>query len=104
MIFEHLSISVHGQTVQIYNKLPPPPSFHIVQTDIQTESMVEGRTIPSSTCAKINVESTIFDFGFSKKFDLSLLSTLGQVLDRCRAFDLFVSVDAQSSTFQSFRS
>jgi hypothetical protein len=26
-----------------------------------------------------------------------------KVLDRCRAFDLFVSVDAQSLTFHSFR-
>jgi hypothetical protein len=45
----------------------------------------------------------IFDFGFSKKFDLSLLSTLGWVIDRCQVFDLFASADAQSSTFHSFR-
>ncbi len=33
-------------------------------------------------------------FGFSKKYDLSLLSIEGRVLDRCRAFDRLVSVDA----------
>ncbi len=64
--------------------------------------MVEGRTVRSSTCAKIKVEGMIFGFGFSKKFDLSLLSTLGRVLDGCRAFDLFAGVDAQSLTFHSF--
>jgi hypothetical protein len=43
---------------------------------------------------KIAVEGKIFAFGFSKKFDLSLLSIECQVLDRCRAFDRLVSVDA----------
>ncbi len=43
---------------------------------------------------KIAVEGTIFAFGFSKKYDLSLLLIEGRVLDRCRAFDRLVSVDA----------
>jgi hypothetical protein len=43
---------------------------------------------------KIAVEETIFAFGFSKKYDLSLLSIKGRVLGRCRAFDQLVSVDA----------
>ncbi len=34
--------------------------------------MVEGRTVWSTTCVKIEVEGMIFDFGFSKKFDISL--------------------------------
>ncbi len=42
----------------------------------------------------IAVEGTIFAFGFSKNYDLSLLSIEGGVLDRCRAFDRLVSVDA----------
>jgi hypothetical protein len=66
--------------------------------------IVEGRTVRSSNSAKIKVEGTIFDFSFSKKFDISLLPTLGQVLDRFQAFNLFASVDAQSSTFHSFQS
>jgi hypothetical protein len=33
----------------------------------------------------------------------SSLSTLGRVLDQCRAFNIFASVDAHSSTFHSFR-
>ncbi len=37
---------------------------------------------------------TIFAFGFSKKYDLSLLSLEGQVLDRCPAFNQLASVDA----------
>jgi hypothetical protein len=38
--------------------------------------MVEGRTVRSKTGANIEAEKgTIFDFGFSKKFDISLLST-----------------------------
>jgi hypothetical protein len=41
------------------------------------------------------VEGTIFAFGFSKKYDLSLLFIEGWVLDQCRAFDRLVSVDAQ---------
>jgi hypothetical protein len=65
---------------------------------------VEGRTVRSTTCARIEVEGTILDFGFLKKFfDISLLSTYGRVLYRCQAFDLFASVDAQSLTFHSFR-
>ncbi len=43
---------------------------------------------------KIAVEGTIFAFDFSKKYDLSLLSIGCRVLDRCRAFDRLVSVDA----------
>ncbi len=43
---------------------------------------------------KIAVEGMIFDFGFSKKYDLSLLSIEGWVLDWCRAFDGLASVDA----------
>jgi hypothetical protein len=42
----------------------------------------------------IAVEGTIFAFGFLKKYDLSLLSIEGRVLDRCRAFDRLASVDA----------
>jgi hypothetical protein len=38
----------------------------------------------------IEVERTIFAFKFSKKYDLSLLSIEGRVLDRCR----LASVDA----------
>jgi hypothetical protein len=36
----------------------------------------------------------IFAFGLSKKYDLSLLSIEGRVLDRCRAFDPLACVDA----------
>jgi hypothetical protein len=42
----------------------------------------------------IAVEGTIFAFGFSKNYDLSLLSIEGRVLDRYRAFDRLASVDA----------
>jgi hypothetical protein len=42
----------------------------------------------------IVVEGTIFAFGFLKKYNLSLLSMEGRVLDRCRAFDRLVSVDS----------
>jgi hypothetical protein len=42
----------------------------------------------------IAVGGTIFAFGFSKKYDLSLLSIEGLVLDLCRAFDRLASVDA----------
>jgi hypothetical protein len=52
-----------------------PPPFPPPQ-----QLMVEGRTVRSMTCAKIEVEGTIFDFGFLKKLDISLLST-GWVLD-----------------------
>ncbi len=37
------------------------------------------------------------------KFDISLLSILGQVLGRCWAFNLFESFEAQSLTFHSFQ-
>jgi hypothetical protein len=40
------------------------------------------------------VEDTISAFDFSKKYDLSILSIEGRVLDQCRAFDQLVSVDA----------
>jgi hypothetical protein len=36
---------------------------------------------------KIEVEGTIFDFDFSKKYDLSLLLVEGWEFDQCRAFD-----------------
>ncbi len=42
----------------------------------------------------IEVEGTIFAIKFSKKYDLSLLSIEGWVLDRFRAFDRLTSVDA----------
>jgi len=42
----------------------------------------------------IAIEGTIFAFGSSKKYDLSLLPTSGRVFDHCRVFDLFASVDA----------
>jgi hypothetical protein len=42
----------------------------------------------------IAVEGTIFAFGFSKKYDLSLLSIESRVLDRCRAFERLACVDA----------
>jgi hypothetical protein len=42
----------------------------------------------------IAVEGTIFAFGFSKQYDLSLLPTTGRVFDRRRAFDRFAIVDA----------
>jgi hypothetical protein len=45
----------------------------------------------------ITVEGTIFAFGFSKKYDLSLLLIEGLVLDRCQAFDRLASVDAHLS-------
>jgi hypothetical protein len=35
----------------------------------------------------------IFAFGLAKKYDLSLLSTEGQVFHQCRAFDRLASVD-----------
>jgi hypothetical protein len=40
------------------------------------------------------VEGTIFACGFSKKYNLSLLSIEDRVLDRCQAFDRLASVDA----------
>ncbi len=43
---------------------------------------------------KIAVEGKIFAFGFLKKYDLSLLSIEGRVLDQCRSFDRLVSVYA----------
>ncbi len=43
---------------------------------------------------KIAVVGTIFAFGFLKKYNLSLLSIEGRALDRCRAIDRLVSVDA----------
>jgi hypothetical protein len=43
---------------------------------------------------KIAVEGTTFAFGFSKKYYLSLLLIKGWLLDRWRAFDRLVSVDA----------
>ncbi len=42
----------------------------------------------------IVVEGMIFASGFSKKYDLSLLSIKGRVLDWCRAFDRLASIDA----------
>jgi hypothetical protein len=48
---------------------------------------------PLKSATKIVVEGTIFAFGFLKKYNLSLLSIEGRVLDRCRAFDRLVSVD-----------
>jgi hypothetical protein len=53
-----------------------------------------GHCLLPSIFGKVEVQGTIFDFAYSKKFDLSLLTTLGRVLDRCRTFDLFASVDA----------
>jgi hypothetical protein len=46
--------------------------FKYTDKDFQ---MVEGRTVRSSTCAKIEIKGTIFDFCILKKFDLSVLST-----------------------------
>jgi hypothetical protein len=43
---------------------------------------------------KIAVEGKIFALGFSKKYDLSLLSIECWELDRCRAFDRLACVDA----------
>jgi hypothetical protein len=42
----------------------------------------------------IEVEGTIFAFGFLKKYDISLLSIECRVLDRSRAFDQLACVDA----------
>jgi hypothetical protein len=42
----------------------------------------------------IKVEGTIFAFGFSKKYDISLLSIECRVLDRFQAFDQLACVDA----------
>jgi hypothetical protein len=42
----------------------------------------------------IAVEGMIFAFGFSKKYDLSLLLIVGWVLDRFRAFERLASVNA----------
>ncbi len=73
MIFEHLRVSVHGQTGQ-----SPPHPLTLYRQIYRQSLMIEGRTVRSSTCAKIEVEDTIFDFGFSKKvwpftlFDLRL--------------------------------
>ncbi len=46
---------------------------------------------PSKTIA---VEGPILAFGFSKKYDISLLSIECRILDRCRAFDRLACVDA----------
>jgi hypothetical protein len=43
---------------------------------------------------KITADGKTFAFGFSKKYDLSLLSFECRVLDQCRAFNRLVSVDA----------
>jgi hypothetical protein len=37
--------------------------------------------------------TTIFDFGFSKKYNLSRPPIEGRVLDRCQAFDRLIRVD-----------
>jgi hypothetical protein len=42
----------------------------------------------------IAVEGMTFAFGFSKKYNISLLSIECRVLDRCRAFDQLACVDA----------
>jgi hypothetical protein len=52
---------------------------------------------------KIAVEGKIFAFGFTKKYDISLLSIECQVLDRCPAFDRLVSVDAHLWSVPSLR-
>ncbi len=70
MIFERLRVSVHGSNIQIMTSRcgfmrPLPPS---------QQSMVKGRKVLSTSCAKIEVEGTTFNF-FLKKLTLSLLST-----------------------------
>ncbi len=57
---------------------------------------LRGQCLLPSTFGKFKGQGTIFDFGFSKKFNLSLLSTLGLVLDRCRAFEIFAGVDVDA--------
>jgi hypothetical protein len=51
-------------------------------------------TLKRSLEIVIAEEGKKFAFGFSKKYDLSLLSIECQILDRCRAFDRLASVDA----------
>ncbi len=60
--------------------------------------MVEGRTVQSSTCAKIEVEGTIYEFCFAKKYDtplglrsgIRLMSSI-QPICKCRCPRLPVS-------------
>ncbi len=47
---------------------PPPHPLTLYRQIYRQRSMSVGRTVRSSTCAKIVVEGTIFDFGFSIKF------------------------------------
>ncbi len=57
MIFERLSVSVHGLNIQKmtsrcgFMRPPPPPP--------KKRSMVEGRTVRPSTCVKIEVEGQV---------------------------------------------
>ncbi len=68
--------------------LPRPPPFYY-------------RSMPQpwepnycSLHLEIEVEGTIFAFGFSKKYDISLLSIECRVLNRRQAFDRLACVDA----------
>ncbi len=106
-----LFVSSNFQMWFLRYTLPPPPHPLTLYRQIYRQrSMVVGRTVRSSTCAKIVVEGTMFDFGFSikfqpftpfelrsgirsmsnirpickcrcPKFDLSLLWTLDRLLD-----------------------
>jgi hypothetical protein len=61
-----------GQDDTYLSQMGPFPATHVPPPQ---RSVVEGSTVRSSTCAKIEVDGTIFDFGFSKKFDISLTPT-----------------------------
>jgi hypothetical protein len=60
---------------------------------IKSENLIP-RNRDRQRSTKIAVEGKIFAFVFSKKSDISFLSIECRVLDRCRAFDRLVSVDA----------
>ncbi len=67
---------------------PPTPSFNYKSMPRLWEP------IYCSLHLDIEVEGTIFAFGFSKKYDISLLSIECRVLDQRRAFDRLACVEA----------
>jgi hypothetical protein len=67
----YLSVSASRSTVRQFKytgHYPPPPRYPLIlyRQIYRQRSMIEGRKVRSSTCAKIKVRGTIFDFGFSK--------------------------------------
>jgi hypothetical protein len=81
--------------IYLYLRHIPLPSTQEVDDTLFLKKVgSRGQCLLPSIFGKVEVQGTIFDFSFSKKFDFSLFSTLGRALDRWRAIDLFASVDA----------